>query len=441
MIKNYRCPKCQNLFSQKDYYLHNNYCKVPSHQSKTQVNGTNRNIINNSNYSNNYNRNNNVKRNNHTVYVSKQNENKNKDLNKNQNLNTNKNIIISQQGQPKAQTQIYTQSFRPLTATYFNQNQNQSYNYSQLNQNPINNYPNSNNTNSIYNCNICGKTIPIKDKNDHLLSHKLEQEEKDRLHAQRLQDEDLFENLSPEQIQEQREIEEHIKRQNNQIQNQNHRNQNHFNNNNNNFIRNNFNDDEDEDEFDLRMNDSDDDNFGRINMNRIPNIIIRRANTTNNNGIHNLGMDIGSPNFFDNIFNRNMHFNHHHFMNNPTSGPIRRIIIPMGGMGNMEGMRQNELNEMIERMLHHTRDNPTDAAIVSELPENKIDDINKLDNDKKNCVICMEDFKKGDKSTNLPCLHMFHTNCIQSWLKKQNTCPICKFKLTEDNINNINRRG
>ena len=56
-----------------------------------------------------------------------------------------------------------------------------------------------------------------------------------------------------------------------------------------------------------------------------------------------------------------------------------------------------------------------------------------LDNDKKNCVICMEDFKNGDVTTNLPCLHMFHTNCIQSWLKTQNTCPICKFKLTQAN--------
>ena len=108
-------------------------------------------------------------------------------------------------------------------------------------------------------------------------------------------------------------------------------------------------------------------------------------------------------------------------------------------MGNM--MNQNEMNELIERMLHHTRENPTDAAIVSELPETKIDDIKKLDKDKQNCVICMEDFKNGDTTTNLPCLHMFHTNCIQSWLKTQNTCPICKFKLTEANINNINRQG
>ena len=100
----------------------------------------------------------------------------------------------------------------------------------------------------------------------------------------------------------------------------------------------------------------------------------------------------------------------------------------------------NNLNDIIERMLHYSRENPTDEAILSELPENQIDDIKKLDNDKKNCVICMEDFKNGDISTNLPCLHMFHTNCIQTWLNTQNTCPICKFELTEENINNINRR-
>ena len=177
-------------------------------------------------------------------------------------------------------------------------------------------------------------------------------------------------------------------------------------------------------------------------MNGFPNIIIRRTTTTNNNNdLNNLSSGMGSPGFFENFFNGNMNMDND-FMNLPPSVGMRRIIIPMGGMGNMGGgMGQNDLNELIERMLHYRRDNPTDAAIVSELPETKIDDINKLDNDKKNCVICMEDFKNGDKSTNLPCLHMFHTNCIQSWLKTQNTCPICKFKLTPENINNINRRS
>jgi hypothetical protein len=81
-------------------------------------------------------------------------------------------------------------------------------------------------------------------------------------------------------------------------------------------------------------------------------------------------------------------------------------------------------------------DNPTDKNILSELPETFIEDASKLDNDKKSCSICFEDFKNGDKSTILPCLHFFHTNCIGIWLKTQNFCPICKFKLVRDNIHN-----
>ena len=414
MIKNYRCPKCQNLFSEQDYYLHSTYCKVPQVKYTTQNYGIDSNTNGTINYLNNYNRNN--SNNHHTVYVS------NNTSNRIPNTNTNANTTITYHQQPQVQKQI----FRPKTITYYNTNPNQVYNYSNTYQNQTTTYPTVTTTYvpSNYICNTCKKSIPLKDQKDHMLSHKLEQEEKDRLQAQRLQDEDYFENLPPEQIEQQRKIEEYIRR---------HRQ------NNNNNMNNEFN-------FDDDMNIDNSGNIGGMNITGFPNITRIRTITTNNNRGNNndLGTGMGSPGFFENFFNGNMNINE--FMNRPSSGnTFRRIVIPMGmgGFGNMDmgGMGQNDLNELIERMLHHTRENPTDAAIVSELPETKIDDINKLDNDKKNCVICMEDFKNGDKSTNLPCLHMFHTNCIQSWLKTQNTCPICKFKLTPENINNINRRS
>lgn len=77
---------------------------------------------------------------------------------------------------------------------------------------------------------------------------------------------------------------------------------------------------------------------------------------------------------------------------------------------------------------------PTDQNILNALPENKLDDVTKLDNEKKNCSICLEDFKNGDKTTSLPCIHFFHTFCIKNWLNTQNTCPICKYKLTRNNV-------
>ena len=443
MIKNLRCPKCNNLYSQQEYPLHSKYCKATLPQYTTQINTSNVNNNNLNNYLKNYNRNNTV--NNHTVYTSNINSNgytnptiktnnivyTNPTLPNTSNTilytnpvirtNTNTNVILPQQIHPV--TQVQNQYLGPQNISYYNRVPNQLNNYSQFYKNQANTtYPKTNIQKSTYKCKTCGKTLPLKEQKDHLLSHKLEQEEKDRLKAQALQDEDLFNNLSPEQIEQQRRIEEHIKRQRER--------QNNNNNNNNNIMM------SDDDMSNMGMG-----NFRGINMNGFPNIIIRRTNNSNNNGMNNLSSGMGSPNFFENFFNGNMNDD---FFNNPSSGNMRRIIIPMGGMGNM-GMGgfggQNDLNELIERMLHYSRENPTDAAILSELPENQIDDINKLDNDKKNCVICMEDFKNGDKSTNLPCLHMFHTNCIQSWLKTQNTCPICKFKLTQDNINNINRRG
>jgi ATP-dependent DNA helicase PIF1 len=42
------------------------------------------------------------------------------------------------------------------------------------------------------------------------------------------------------------------------------------------------------------------------------------------------------------------------------------------------------------------------------------------------CCICLNDFKKGDSVKYLPCFHLFHTDEIDSWLEKNNACPICR---------------
>ncbi len=44
------------------------------------------------------------------------------------------------------------------------------------------------------------------------------------------------------------------------------------------------------------------------------------------------------------------------------------------------------------------------------------------------CAICLLDYKYGEEICALAChdLHIFHEECIQEWLKKQSTCPICR---------------
>lgn len=42
------------------------------------------------------------------------------------------------------------------------------------------------------------------------------------------------------------------------------------------------------------------------------------------------------------------------------------------------------------------------------------------------CGICLEDYAKGDSKKCLSCPHSFHKECIDRWLKRVASCPICK---------------
>ncbi|XP_051135067.1 receptor homology region, transmembrane domain- and RING domain-containing protein 1 isoform X4 [Andrographis paniculata] len=43
------------------------------------------------------------------------------------------------------------------------------------------------------------------------------------------------------------------------------------------------------------------------------------------------------------------------------------------------------------------------------------------------CAICLEDYKDRENLKLLPCNHVFHATCVNSWLTKWATfCPVCK---------------
>ncbi|RKP38699.1 hypothetical protein BJ085DRAFT_5272, partial [Dimargaris cristalligena] len=43
------------------------------------------------------------------------------------------------------------------------------------------------------------------------------------------------------------------------------------------------------------------------------------------------------------------------------------------------------------------------------------------------CPICIDGMKIQKDLRQLPCLHIFHTECIDEWLlQKSATCPMCK---------------
>lgn len=54
--------------------------------------------------------------------------------------------------------------------------------------------------------------------------------------------------------------------------------------------------------------------------------------------------------------------------------------------------------------------------------------ITKGPEDELTCSVCLEQVNVGELIRSLPCLHQFHANCIDPWLRQQGTCPICKYR-------------
>ncbi|XP_075147324.1 E3 ubiquitin-protein ligase RNF181 homolog [Haematobia irritans] len=67
---------------------------------------------------------------------------------------------------------------------------------------------------------------------------------------------------------------------------------------------------------------------------------------------------------------------------------------------------------------------------IAELPIHEIT----VDDDKGDleCAVCKQPAENGDQYKILPCKHEFHEECVLLWLKKANSCPLCRFELETD---------
>ena len=180
-------------------------------------------------------------------------------------------------------------------------------------------------------------------------------------------------------------------------------------------------------------------NHNHINMQRPMNNM-----GYNNNMNSYMPMRMPMPMQMNNPMNMPMNNPMNMQMNNPMNMPMNPMNMNMGmnmgmNMQSMPPMMNNFgypfMNMMMPMPMQMMNPNRVDPNILNSLPENEIFDASKLDPDNRNCVICLEDFKDKEKTIALPCIHVFHSDCIKSWLGSHNCCPTCKFELTYQNIN------
>ncbi|XP_042384776.1 NEP1-interacting protein 1-like isoform X2 [Zingiber officinale] len=75
----------------------------------------------------------------------------------------------------------------------------------------------------------------------------------------------------------------------------------------------------------------------------------------------------------------------------------------------------------------NTKGMPMDE--VEKLPKSQVTARGSLDEsgERISCSVCLQDLRVGEMARRLPiCCHMFHLPCIDTWLIRHGSCPLCR---------------
>jgi hypothetical protein len=111
--------------------------------------------------------------------------------------------------------------------------------------------------------------------------------------------------------------------------------------------------------------------------------------------------------------------------------PLSALMQQLTTLGGAEYGPSAASEEDVERIAaqlyaaQQPRETPTSAAALRALPSVTVSASHVAA--KLACSVCQDCFVEGDSAVlELPCHHLFHSDCILPWLDKHNSCPDCR---------------
>ncbi|KAI4305873.1 hypothetical protein L6164_029208 [Bauhinia variegata] len=93
------------------------------------------------------------------------------------------------------------------------------------------------------------------------------------------------------------------------------------------------------------------------------------------------------------------------------------------------------LEELIEQLTMNDRRGPPPASrsAINAMPTIRITQTH-LRSDSQ-CPVCQDKFELGSEARQMPCNHIYHSDCIVPWLVQHNSCPVCRVELPPQGAN------
>ncbi|ESQ54167.1 hypothetical protein EUTSA_v10026407mg [Eutrema salsugineum] len=92
-------------------------------------------------------------------------------------------------------------------------------------------------------------------------------------------------------------------------------------------------------------------------------------------------------------------------------------------------LHRNYRRRLRRHRRHESSSDGLSPRFVKSLPQFKFSEPTEYGSD---CVVCIDGFRQGQWCRRLPgCGHVFHRKCVDLWLIKVSTCPICRDRLEE----------
>lgn len=78
------------------------------------------------------------------------------------------------------------------------------------------------------------------------------------------------------------------------------------------------------------------------------------------------------------------------------------------------------------------------SDLEENLAETKNESPSEISNEAKFCCICYDHLESDERLVKTPCQspvsHYFHSDCLERWLKRELTCPICRAKVEREEL-------